>query len=513
MPRVLCVWFPRWPIQRLCVARPELQETAIVLHAGKGNRGEQVVVCSERAARAGVSPGMPLAEARTLLEGGRRFRQTASSHVFPSDPVVDREALRRLCWELLAYTPHAGLEESDAPESLLLEISGCAPLFGGEEGLVRQVVRDLRHRGHEARIALADTVGAAWGAARFARDRVTLIPVGRHGTFVAGLPPAALRLPERVLSLLEELGIRLVRELAALPRTSLPSRFGPDVLKRLDQAFGHLAEPFACERPPEPVEASQSFDFPLDDRRAVETVMQQLLGDVLGRLRTQGYVVQRLAVRLSHDAGSGTPLEIGLVSPTATTRRWEDALRLMWERTDVVAGVLGVTLRAIDPVPSPARPRTLFEDGEETSALEWEALQERLSNRLGEQAVVRWEPVDGHVPERSFRGVPVTRLRERRDRPGHSLIRSGRLRPLRLLSSARSVAVVSAPEGSPLQVRWSGYSSAIAHSWGPERIETEWWSERTIRRDYYRVESMDGRRFWLFRDLSTRRWFLHGTFD
>ena len=514
MPRVLCVWFPQWPIQRLCVARPELEGTAVVLHARKGNHGEQVIVCSARAAGAGVSPGMPLAEARTLLEGSRRGRRALLAHFFPLDPPADCEALRRLCWELLAYTPHAGLEDSDAPESLLLDVSGCAPLFDGEDGLVSQVEQDLQNRGHEVRIALADTVGAAWGAARFASDRVTLIPSGRHVAFVEGLPPAALRLPHPVLALLKELGVRTVRQLAALPRTSLPSRFGPDILKRLDQAFGHLPETFACERPPEPVEASSSFDFALDDRREVELVLQRLLAEVLGRLRMLGQVVQRLAVRLSHGAGSETPLEIGLVSPTATARRWEDALRLTWERTEVVGGVLGVTLRAVDPVPLPSRPGTLFDDGRETSTPEWEALLERLSHRLGEQAVVRWEPVDGHVPERTFQSVPIVRSPQPHDRSTRTPVaRPVLLRPLVLLSSPRSIAVVSALNGSPAQVQWRGFSSPIAHHWGPERIETEWWRERMVRRDYYRVETEEGRRFWLFCDLSTRRWFLHGTFD
>lgn len=514
MPRVLCVWFPRWPIQRLCVAHPELKGTAVALHVEQRNRGEQIVVCSTQAARVGVSPGMPLAEARTLLEGNRRSRRGTLSHFLPLDPAADRETLRRLCWELLAYAPHVGLEESDAPESLLLDISGCAALFGGEAELVRQAAQTLRSRGYEVRLALADTLGAAWGATRFSPNRITLIASGRHGPFLEGLPPAALRLPENILSLLEELGLRTVRELAALPRTSLPSRFGSDILKRLDQAFGHLPEPFAGERPSEPVEASLSFEFPLDDRRDVETVMLRLLGEVLGRLRTAGRVAQRLSVQLSHGLDSTTPLEIGLVSPTAMAKRWEDALRLTWERTNVVTGILGVTLRAINPIPLPARPKTLFDDGRETSTSEWEALLERFSNRLGEQAVVHWEPVDGHVPERTFRGVPVTRPRERHDRPtGHSNSRSMLLRPLHLSSSPRSVVVVSAPDGSPVRIRWPGFSSIIAHCWGPERIETAWWSERTVRRDYYRVETTEGRRFWLFCDLPTRRWFLHGTFD
>jgi protein ImuB len=53
----------------------------------------------------------------------------------------------------------------------------------------------------------------------------------------------------------------------------------------------------------------------------------------------------------------------------------------------------------------------------------------------------------------------------------------------------------------------------FAQTWGPERIETGWWRGQAVGRDYYRVETTDGRRFWIFRNLEDNRWFLHGVFD
>jgi protein ImuB len=52
----------------------------------------------------------------------------------------------------------------------------------------------------------------------------------------------------------------------------------------------------------------------------------------------------------------------------------------------------------------------------------------------------------------------------------------------------------------------------VARHWGPERIETGWWRGPSVRRDYYRIETDEGRRFWLFRELTNRRWFLHGAY-
>ena len=66
MKRVLAIWLPNWPVQRLVLARPELAGRAVVLH-GPSRRGECVVACSAAAQRAGVEAGMPVAEAVALL--------------------------------------------------------------------------------------------------------------------------------------------------------------------------------------------------------------------------------------------------------------------------------------------------------------------------------------------------------------------------------------------------------------------------------------------------------------
>jgi protein ImuB len=69
------------------------------------------------------------------------------------------------------------------------------------------------------------------------------------------------------------------------------------------------------------------------------------------------------------------------------------------------------------------------------------------------------------------------------------------------------------PDGPLLRFRWSGGEERVARSWGPERIETGWWRGRAVRRDYYQIETATGRRYWLFRRLDDRQWFLHGWFE
>lgn len=508
MSRVLCVWFPDWPIQRVRSAQPELRGTAVVLYSEQGSRGQRVTCCSIECRKAGVAAGMPVAEARTLLEGRGRTPRFVSI-----DPPADREALRRLSWELLRYSPQVGLEDADEPESILLDVSGCTHLFGGEAGLLLQVRRDLGERGFHVRLALADTIGAAWAASHYAADPVTCIRADAQRAFVENLPVAALRLSVPVQTTMAELGLETVGQVVNLPRESLPSRFGPEVLRRLDQAFGTRAETIAAERPPEPIEFSESFEVALENRHNIEGAVRKLLGRVLDQLHARGLGTQRIEIRLAHETGPETPLEIGLVSATASAKRLEEVFRLTWERADVREAVVGATVRAIESVVLPICSGTLFETGNDAPASEWVALLERLSNRLGEQAVLRMELVADDVPERAFRDVPVTAIQDRQPSRVAASACPAPIRPLCFLATPRSLHVLGDSDGVPRHLRSPGLTGEVAHAWGPERIESGWWRDHAVRRDYFRIEMSDGARLWVYRDRTTARWFLHGTFE
>src|SRR5262245_52635788 len=128
MKRVLCMWLPRWPIQRLCRGEPELSRQPLALYAPGAGGKVFVTVCSLAAARRGVAPGMPLAEARALTMQNRGLPTRFALH----EPREDREALRRLAVWCQRFSPLVSLEQAESPDSLFLDITGCAHLFGGE---------------------------------------------------------------------------------------------------------------------------------------------------------------------------------------------------------------------------------------------------------------------------------------------------------------------------------------------------------------------------------------------
>lgn len=87
-------------------------------------------------------------------------------------------------------------------------------------------------------------------------------------------------------------------------------------------------------------------------------------------------------------------------------------------------------------------------------------------------------------------------------------------RPLHLHNEPKQIDVTtSSNSGPPATIRWNGCTHAIAKNWGPERVHTGWWRDENIIRDYYRIETNDGLRLWVYRNVRNGEWFLHGVFD
>ena len=110
---------------------------------------------NDAAARLGLMPGMALADARAMYP---------ALPVADADPEADAQLLEAIADWCDRYTPLVGL---DPPDGLMLDITGCAHLFGGEAALCRDLVARLARQGLRSRAAVADTVGCAWGMARY----------------------------------------------------------------------------------------------------------------------------------------------------------------------------------------------------------------------------------------------------------------------------------------------------------------------------------------------------------
>ncbi|MCS7046274.1 MAG: DNA polymerase Y family protein, partial [Gemmataceae bacterium] len=477
----------------------------------------------------------------------------------PHDLAADRTALAALARYCQRFSPWVAVEQADAPDCLLLDITGCAHLFGGEAAMADMLAADFASRGYTVRIAVADTLGAAWALARsqepWGRKRGAkgecldgqhsaflpfIVASGAQAEALRPLPVTALRLAEATLHSLREFDLTQIGQLLDLPRADVVSHFGQETLLRLDQALGNVPELPTFEEYVEPLEASWQFEWPVADRRLLQPAMEHLLKEMIDKLRPRNLGVQRLRCTLTMTAGPAMTVDVGLLRASASLPHLMELLSLHWERVFSLAGgqgnqaaatgaeVLGLSMAVAaaplefhqgqlwDSFPFPAEGAMV---GSEPSPAQrrqdFLTLIERLSSRLGEAAVVRPRLWPDWQPELAWRAHPWLSDAQpsARTQPTPENIPVVVPRPLVLSPRPVAVAVWSlVPEGPPLHFRWQGRGHDVARCWGPERIETGWWRDRDVRRDYYRVETTDGQRHWLFHDRAAGAWHWQGCF-
>lgn len=489
---------------------------------------------------------MPLAEATTLAGGDDTASDNIATsarrlYIEPYDPAADRAALEALADRCQCYSPIVALESSDPPEALLLDLTGLEHLFPSELRLGQTILADLGRRGLKARIAVADTLGAAWGLARFAQppySRLRLsnaspgdgkplcvVPRDRLAEALSRLPIEALRLESSTAATLRHLGIDRVGQLEALPPAELATRFGPGLLRRLDQAFGRAEETLGGHYALPELEVDRALDYPAARRDTVESLLQSSIEQLTAQLDARSLGAVRLDCRLWCEGAREITIPVGLFQPTTSAGRLVELAQTCLERTWLPGPVSRVLVRAAVTAPLQLRQQTMFSDSDaQRSPRQMAGLIERLSSRLGARAVLRPQITTDAQPEWACHyHVMVGRA----DRPGRRQARrcpgSAREeaawnglpeRPMVLLKRPVAVAATAVvPDGPPLRFEFKGQSHQVARSWGPEQIETGWWRGRMVGRDYYRVETTSGRRFWLFRRLRDRHWFLHGMFE
>lgn len=481
-----------------------------------GPHGIVLAALNEGARAAGLRVGQPLADARAYCP------HLASE---PIDRAADADGLLALARWAEQYTPIVGV---DGLDGLLLDVTGCTHLRGGETGLLADMARRLEAMGLTARLALADTAGCAWALARFGANPQTVVPAGAARLALADLPVAALRLDDETVATLRLLGLRRIGQLLPLPRAALARRFrakqqAEAVVLRLDQALGDRPEPVVPINPPLLLRVTRSFGAPLTDRALVEAWLPRLLEELAALLagqgqpgQGQGLGVRRLRLTVFRADGSRQDLLAGMGEPTRDVAHMMRLIAPRLETLEPGFGIESLSLAAEEVAPYlPEQGRFAGDRG----ALDLAQLGDRLAGRLGERAVYRLGAFESYVPERA------ERMRPRGAAANNAALDLDRMRPLLLLDRPEPVSVIAeVPEGPPARFVWRRLEHRVARAIGPERIAPEWWrdGEDARTRDYYVVEDVEGRRFWLFRHglyggAPGERpiepdWFIHGFF-
>lgn len=421
-----------------------------------------------------------------------------------SDPAGDLDFLEKLAVWAQRWGPWSAL---DPPDGLLVDITAVAHLFGGEARLLADVEACFARRALAVRVAAAPTAGAAWGLAHYGPRAAILTGDDDAVERLSGLPVAALRLDDDVLTVLRRLGLKRLGDMTgrfgdAKGRDAIMRRFrnrrspAANPLMRMDQLLGKVPEPLLPVIPQRMPLVQRRLAEPIRHRELLDQVVRDLAADMARVLEGSAQGARRLELGLWRVDGEVVirPLEL-----SAATRDPAHICRLFADRLDDVDagfGIETIRLRA-----SWAEPLSLeqadIETTAETQGTSLSACIDRLSVRLGPRAVQRPVPHASHIPERAQRWQPPLE-----PEPASQGELAFHARPLKLLDKAEYISVLYAtPDGFPRSFRWRGKVHEVVRVEGPERIAPEWWRERsTVRlRDYYRIEDGEGRRYWIYR--------------
>lgn len=492
----------------------------------------------------GISHGQLLADARALVP---------DLHVRDADEAADDQALLSLSDWCHRYTPWvAPATRHNGRDGLILDITGCGHLFGGEEGLVKDLIRRLKKFRIEARIGVADTPGAAWALAHFGSKHRNwhLIGPDEQEEALANLPVEGLRIDQVLADGLRDMGLKTIGQLYDMPRAPLTERFGTDVAHRLDQALGIDEEPISPRSPMIPYRLRRVLAEPIVRQEDVLYGLEKLANDLCQRMADDQVGARKLEAELYRVDGQVMRMSVGTSSATCDVRH---IIRLFAEKIDTLVqefdagfGVDTLSLAAPDVERVQAIQAMLSTVAERedkavkskggakgkaypTFSADLGYLMDRLGNRLGADRVGRLSPRESHLPEQAEAKVPVMAVQKNAERDAHSEARAHYARagrPLSMLRAPEPVEVVAeVPEGPPRVFRWRRVSYTVTRVQGPERVAPEWWQgvdltggKASRTRDYYQVEDTDGRRFWLYRNGLYNReakspdWYIQGVF-
>lgn len=509
--RYLSVWLRRLATDRLSRGRsPASAENAPLVVAAPIKSALRLMDINDAAARLGLHPGMALADARAMYP---------KLTVADADPEADRRLLDVIADWCDRYTPLVGL---DAPDGLLLDVTGCTHLFGGETALVSDIVRRLAMQGLQARATISDTVGCAWAVAHFGSAAV--VPSAGTKQALLPLPLAALRIGPETNIALAQVGLQCIADVVDRPRAPLTARFREDLVRRLDQALGQEDESITPRLPVPAYVTERRFAEPVLLEADMLGTIEILAHELVRLLEQRGEGARRLQVALFRTDGKVRRIEVGAGAPLRDAVRirslFTERLAAVGDACDPGFGFDVIRLCALATERSnPSQMGlTASDDGAELSHL-----IDRLGARFGLRRITRLVPQDTHIPEFATAPLPAHSFQSLPALADEKSIQDSLAptRPIRLYARPEPIeAIAEVPDGPPVRFRWRRVLHEVAYAEGPERIAMEWWRDdrgQLLTRDYFRVESRQGLRVWLFREglFGSRQqpsWFLHGVF-
>jgi protein ImuB len=180
--------------------------------------------------------------------------------------------------------------------------------------------------------------------------------------------------------------------------------------------------------------------------------------------------------------------EFNSIRPIYKTPDWIDIISLKLESIRFDSPVYALTLNCEKYEIAEVANDDMF--SQKSTHLAALTLLSRLQSKLGKQGIKQISFVGDFRPEHNSKLSEINTPKLKNVHSHYSIFAD---RPGLLL-----------PTPEPLQLQ-------VQVIKGPERIQTGWWDDHPINRDYYIGQSEGGQQVWIFK-TPTQEWFLHGYF-
>ena len=544
--RILSLWFPFLAAEHALRSNPTATDDPFAIIAERHN-ALQIHSVSATAAAQGISVGQSLSDAHVLCP-----RLITAPH----NPITETAALDALARWATKFTPWIS---PNAPDALLLDISGCAHLYGGEYALTEVIQNECARFQLTVKFGVADTAGAAWALARFANSQIgsdrsgdeiaqearatrsrsakrrnwerggaaptqrvkskttAIAPTGETIAVLRHLPPSSLQIsPDQALKL-SRLGLRTIGDLLDLPRAALARRFGADLMSRLDQVTGAAPEPVSPAGQPLHFANRLSFPDPIGTEDDIIAAIDRLLPPLCAKLTQSGHGARRLQLTFTRTDASLQIVEVGLARITTDATRMRPLLTLQLPTIDPGFGIDQMRLQATVTEPEQKQTHKGHFDAvnaainlrdNDTRVAD---VIGRLGARIGLEALSHLHPADSHIPEKG-----ATQMASAYSTPCTAWPTPPTPRPIIMFPP--EPITTQGPETPPKDFKWRRRTYKTQHTQGPERITPEWWLDdpnwRSGARDYWSVTTQQGKRLWLFQTHTggISDWYCQGDF-
>jgi len=547
--RILSVWFKRLAVERIIRREKIPFGTPVII---KGNKKNSDIIYSLN--RAAELEGLYLEQ--SINDALAKCPNVLIRFI---NLELDSQFLDMLMRWAEKFSPWI---KTELPDGLLIDLTGCAHLFGGEELLIQTLKNDCLKFSLTVQISIADTAGAAWALSHFIGENPAIaytsdvidqearatrsravkkgyslvnffstdmeentdvmksfiaLPGKARGA-VACLPLAALRIPSNKVIDLRKLGLKYVKDLFEIPRAVLVRRFGKDVLRRLDQILGLESEPISPKGVRKHFSVRLTLPEPIGLKADLVLVLQCLVSSLCQKLKKNAVGARIVQLQVFKIDGITESVYVELAQPSFDVKRIMYLLNMKVEeiKADFGIDLVRLEVKLFEPIFEYQYEKIPKENNLETKTLEADLLLDdllsRIALKINTDKITRWHSAESHIPEKSFLTLSALWSEPEMEWQDHNL-----LRPTTLFND--EIILVEDQNFPPKKFKWRNRLFDVSSSVGPERISPEWWLDdsgwRTGVRDYWRVNVKTGERLWLYYaygGIKNGGWFCHGDF-